>query len=84
MKGYLVYFIVLLGMLLVVLSVWLVYVEIKEAKEYCDSIKGEYKFRGIHLCNDEPIYQYSFNGKRFWSFKLPDLNNLTVNWSSLE
>jgi hypothetical protein len=54
-----------------------------KAKEYCKSLNKEYQWKVIHLCDGEPIYQYSFNGKSFWSFEIPNMNNITINWSMI-
>lgn len=79
-----IYYLTFLWLVLFFSICFIEYSEIKKAKEYCDSVDGNYKFKIIHLCNDTPIYKYSFKGKKFWSFEIPDLENIKLNWSIVE
>jgi hypothetical protein len=74
----------LLWLLLFCLVFLFEYNEIMKAKEYCESIKKQYTFKIIHICDGEPIYKYSINGKQFWSYEIPKLNNISLNWSIVD
>lgn len=73
----------ILGIFLIVFSVLLVVNQVKQVKEFCDSINGTYQFRGVHLCNGELVYKYRIYGKEYWSTEI-NLNNLSFNYSRME
>lgn len=84
MKKSTLYYLTFLWLLLLFLFSFIEYSEITKAREYCKSIDGTYQFKIVHLCDGEPIYKYSFNGKKFWSFEIPDFKNMEINWSIIE
>lgn len=85
MKTLFFYLIIFFGIALICFSILLFLNETNSAKEHCRLLNQTYSFKWLHLCNGEPIYQYEIGGKRMWLFQkdIPRLDNLTLNWSSL-
>lgn len=69
-KDYLFYSLIIMGLAMIVTSILFVSVEIKEARNYCESVGGKYNLNFSvseveHLCNKQLILKYD-NG---WNFK---------------
>lgn len=65
---------VIFGVILISTGSYLIFNEVKSAKEFCNSINETYSFSGLrHECNGKPIYQYtSFFFDKYWDFSPRD------------
>lgn len=72
---------IIVSLLFILGAFFMIYFEYREAKNYCDSISGEYEMKmllGIHLCNDELLIKMRPHGWLLESEKPIDINNIPL------
>lgn len=69
------------GITLILVAFFLIFNEVKPAKEFCNSINETYSFSNLgHECNEIPIYQYtSFLFEKYWDFSPRDDFNINLS-----
>jgi hypothetical protein len=77
------YFLIAIGLFLIISSIVMLLKETEQAQEFCNSMNGTYKFNLYHFCNGELIQKYKSFGRTFWSFELDLTNNKVINESLL-
>lgn len=78
------YFLIAVGLFMIIFSIVMLLKETEQAQEFCNSINGTYKFNLYHFCNGELIQKYKSFGKTFWSFEIDWNSNKVLNESFLE
>jgi len=85
-KGIFLYFLICIGIFLIIAAVLMFLNETEEAQAFCDSVNGTYHFKYFHFCDGKLIEKYKTFGKEFWIYdinfsyvKNPVLNTSILN-----
>jgi len=69
-------------LLLIAFVIGIVYSEMKEAREFCESENKTYTFEyGTHYCDTDKIGKYESFGKGFWNYVKYQNKEFTINLS---
>ncbi len=72
--------VIIFGITLILIAFFLILNEIESAKEFCNSINGNYSFSNLrHECNGKSFFQYtSLFFEEYWDFTPRENFNITL------
>jgi hypothetical protein len=71
--------VVILGIIVILAGAYLIFSEIKQARDFCESVQGKPSLTG-RTCNGEPLAKYS-DGWDFERMDISQIQNISINWS---